>query len=341
MMLYKKLIRPVLFKFNGETAHHLAMVGLKCAGAIPGGPCLMRKVFTPGNAKAVEIGGLKFPSVLGVAGGFVKGADALKPVWGLGFGFIEVGSVSSKSWPGNPRPRVLRLVADEAMINWMGLPSQGWQTVRKSLEASRPPVPILVNVAKTGDPFIHGDAAVADIVDTVTGIAPVADWIVLNLSCPNTEDGRTFENDPDAMTVLLAAVKTALNGSRKLLVKLSPDKTPEQLSTLVDICMAAGVDGFVATNTTKTREGLLHQDISLLHAGGMSGHPLRDKSVATVAAVRRQVGQGPIIIGCGGIFNSGDAQMFLDAGANLLEGFTGFIYEGPFYCRNVLRDLKY
>ena len=339
-MIYKNLLRPVLFRFNGETAHHLAMIALTTASAIPGCPSVMRAVMGSRKAKPVTIKGLKFSNRLGGAGGWVNNGEALKSVWGFGFGVIEIGSVTAAPWSGNPKPRVKRLVADEAMINRMGLPSPGWKKVRARLESQRPRLPVLVNVAKTGNPEIHGDAAIADIVETVVGIEPVSDWIVLNLSCPNTEDGRTFENDPAAMKALLGEVTSALGGKKKLLVKLSPDKTADELSTLVDIAMEIGADGFVATNTTRCRDNLKSGDASSLPPGGLSGKPLRDRAVDVVRAVRSQVGSDPIIVGCGGIYTAEDADMFMDAGADLLEGFTGFIYEGPFYCRNILDNMQ-
>lgn len=335
-MFYRKFLRPLLFKFNGETAHHLAMVGLRTASVIPGCPSIMRSIMAPRRPVAVEVGGLMFENRLGVAAGWVKNGDALPAVWGLGFGFVEIGTVTAGVWPGNPKPRVHRLVEAEGMVNRMGLPSKGWPVVRRKLESQRRRMPVLVNVGKTANPEIHGDEAIADIVETVNGMAPVADMLVLNLSCPNVVDGRNFENNPDELRVMLNTVMNSLARQKKLLVKLSPDKSPEDLASIVDISMACGVDGFVATNTTKGRDGLAESDLGVGLRGGMSGRPLRDKSVATVDAVRRHVGRGPIIIGCGGIFDGHDADMFMDAGADLLEGFTGFIFEGPLYCRNVI-----
>ncbi len=340
MTIYKNVLRPVLFRFNGETAHRMAMVGLRFASVMPGVPSIMRHVLAPRRASPVEVGGVLFDSRLGVAAGWVKDGDALPAIWGLGFGFAEIGTVTARPWPGNPKPRVHRLVAAEGMINRMGLPSKGWKVVRKKIETQRRRMPLLINVGKTADPEIHGDAAVADILETLGGMAPVADMLVLNLSCPNVADGRDFENDPDQLRVLLNASVGALAGKKRLLVKLSPDKEPAELARIVDVAMSCGVDGFVATNTTKGREGLPEKDVLLGLRGGLSGRPLRDKAVATVAAVRRQVGRAPIIIGCGGIFDGRDAWMFQDAGADLFEGFTGFIFEGPFYCRNVLGGMR-
>lgn len=339
-MLYKKILRPLLFKFNGETAHHMAMAGLRVASVVPGVPSIMRSVLGPRRADSVEVGGLSFPNRLGVAAGWVKNGDALQAVWGLGFGFVEVGTVTAREWPGNPKPRVHRLVGSNSMINRMGLPSKGWKAVRKKLEVQKRRMPVLVNIGKTADPAIHGEAAIADILESVNGLLPVADMLILNLSCPNVESGRDFENDPDQLRALLVAVREAVAGKRKVLVKLSPDRTAPDLAATVDVSMACGIDGFVATNTTKGREGLSTAELDLGLRGGLSGALLLDKSVATVAAVRNQVGRGPIIIGCGGIFNGRDAWKFQDAGADLLEGFTGFIYEGPFYCRNVFAGLR-
>lgn len=339
-MFYRNILRPILFRFNGETAHHLAMIGLSTASVIPGVPKLMRAIMAPRRPFSVDVAGIHFPSILGVAAGWVKNGGALPAVWGLGFGFVEIGTVTARAWDGNPRPRVHRLVPDEGMINRMGLPSQGWQSVRRRLESKRPVMPILVNIGKTADPSIHGDRAVADIMETVRGMVPVSDMIVLNLSCPNVADGRDFENDPDALRGLLNQVRTETADRKPLLIKLSPDREPGDLRAIVDVAMECGVDGFVATNTTRSRPGLIQADYAETLEGGLSGRPLRNKAVATVAAVREQVGPKPVIIGCGGIFDGRDADMFMDAGANLLEGFTGFIYQGPFYCRQVIDHMS-
>jgi len=340
-MIYRHILRPILFKFNGETAHHLAMIGLGIASVVPGCPRIMRSLMAPRSAVPVKACGVTFPNRLGVAAGWVKNGDALPAVWGLGFGFVEVGTVTAGAWGGNPKPRVHRLVRDEGMINRMGLPSQGWEPVRHRLEGRRPSMPVIVNVGKTASPDIHGDAAVADIVTTVRGMAPVADMLVLNLSCPNVTDGRNFENDADALTGLLTAVRAALAGAKvPLLVKLSPDMAAPDLQRIVDVSMACGVDGFVASNTTKSRDGLVQSELAAGLAGGLSGRPLRDRAVATVSAVRNRVGPAPLIIGCGGIFDGRDADMFMDAGANLLEGFTGFIFQGPLYCRQVIDTMR-
>jgi dihydroorotate dehydrogenase len=296
----------------------------------------MRVALRADPGGGVDLLGMHFPSRLGMAAGFDKDARVLWALWGLGFGFVEVGSVTARPWAGNPRPRVHRLPLDRAIINRMGLPSTGVEAVLPRL-ATRPPFPVLINVAKTGDPSIQGDRAVEDMRATVQAVRPGAGAVVLNLSCPNTEDGRTFE-DPRALRDLLQACM-ATPGTAPILVKVSPDLSPAGLEMLAQIALMAGAAGFVATNTSKARDGLKTRFPGGFPAGGLSGAPLLQRSVDTVRRLRAQAGPGVALIGCGGVMSVGDAQAFLEAGADLVEAYTGFIYEGPLFPSRVNRAL--
>ncbi|MBM4394706.1 MAG: quinone-dependent dihydroorotate dehydrogenase [Deltaproteobacteria bacterium] len=333
-VLYERIVRPVLFLSDPETAHASAMGVLRALGRGHGlAPAVRRRMIA--DARPAEAWGIRFPSRLGVAAGFDKDATALWGLYALGFGFVEVGSVSARPWPGNPRPRVFRLPADRALVNRMGLPSQGVAAVVPRL-ASRPPFPVLVNVAKTADPGLNGDAAVEDICATVAAVLPHCDAVVLNLSCPNTADGRTFE-DPAALRELLGAVRRVPGPPRPIAAKLSPDLAPDALAAVVDEAVRGGVRGFVATNTTRSRPGLATPDPP--SPGGLSGAPLRTTAVATVRAIRGACDRGCAVVGCGGVSGPDDVREFLDAGADLVEAYTGFIYRGPFFCRKVMKGV--
>jgi len=335
-MVYRRLIRPLLFRLDPETAHGLAMQALRLAGWGPF-PRGLRKLVAP-QGRAVEHLGLRFPGRLGVAAGFDKDARALAGLFGLGFGFAEVGSVTARPWPGNPRPRLFRLPADGALVNRLGLPSEGAVAVARRLRRvvgdSGPRFPVFVNIAKTANPAVLGDAAVADIRYSVEQLAPVADALVLNLSCPNTADGRTFQS-PEALRELLAAVRPVA-GPRPVLAKISPDLDSPALEAVVEEALRGGVAGFVAANTTRSRDGLRTPLRPAIEAGGLSGTPLRARALAAVRVVRRVAPAGTLVVGCGGVRTPADIAAFLDAGADLVEAYTGFVYEGPLFCRRVL-----
>jgi len=332
--MYRSLLRPFLFRMDPEDAHDRGVTLLRMAVPSMSAARVMRLVFGPAGPEPADLLGLHFPSRLGLAAGFDKDALVVNAVFGLGFGFEEVGSVSALPWDGNPRPRVFRFPDEGAIINRMGLPSIGAEAVAARLRR-RPPFPVLVNVTKTGDPFITGDAAVSDIRDAVRVLSPRADAIVLNLSCPNTGDGRTFE-DPAALEELLKALNTCdAILDTPLLVKVSPDRDAAEMESIAGTALRHGVRGFVATNTTVLREGLGPVDGG--HPkGGMSGRPLHDRSLAVVRTLRACAGRDTVVIGCGGVSSRGDFERFREAGADLVEAFTGFIYEGPFFCRKIL-----
>ena len=334
--MYERLIRPLLFLMGPEQAHDLALAGLSLASRVPGLPGLLRRFSCPD--RPVRLLGCSFSHPLGLAAGFDKDGDALPALYGLGFSFVEVGSVTAAPWPGNPRPRIWRLPRHGALINRMGLPSLGAARVADRLRRRRPRHPVFINVAKTGDPTLHGDRAVEDIRRAVDLLRGVADVLVLNLSCPNTEDGRTFE-DPAALAELLRALALRPGEGPPVLAKVSPDQAPDLREALVDQALRGGVVGFVATNTTRSRECLGDPPPGGWPAGGLSGDPLRARSLAVVRHLRQVLGPRVPLIGCGGISCPDAAEAFLDAGADLLEAYTGFLYRGPCFVRRVIGNL--
>jgi dihydroorotate dehydrogenase len=279
---------------------------------------------------------------VGLAAGFDKNALYVTGIQSLGFGFVEVGSVTAKPCEGNRRPRLFRLPADGALINRMGLNNRGAAVTAARLQAirDRVHVPIFVNVAKTPDPSLEGDAAVADYVTSIQAVAESADAVVLNISCPNSGDGRTFE-DPEAFATLVSAARPATEGI-PLLVKISPDLDVGQEREVVRVAMDAGVDGLIASNTTVVRDGLVQtptRKLASIGAGGMSGAPLFERAVACVGRLREVTAGRIPIIGVGGVSTGEHALQMLDAGASLVEVYTGFIYRGPFTVRRICEEM--
>lgn len=346
-MSYDRLVRPLLFRLDPETAHHLAIRMLRLGLGL--GP-LRGRVRSQNLATdpdlVVRTLGLRFPSPLGLAAGFDKNGYLPTLIRDLGFGFIEVGSVTARPWPGNPRPRLFRLPGERALVNRMGLGNHGAGVITARLTRGRHAVgiPVLINVAKTPDPAIEGEAGIQDYVTTILRVMGVADAVVLNVSCPNTEDGRTFE-DPSLLDDLLRAAREVLPAGTlpPLLVKLSGDLDAGRLREVLAITGAHAVDGIVAINTSVDRSlvsGVPAHELDAIGRGGLSGAPLKARARATVAAIRQQVGDDLPVIGVGGVETAEDARALREEGATLVEAYTGFVYGGPGFARRVARGLR-
>ncbi len=341
-MLYS-LLRPLLFRLAPETAHHAALSGLHAALAVPGLGAALRWHTRPAP-QPLQVMGLDFVHPIGLAAGFDKNAAHVHALAALGFAFIEVGSVTARPAAGNPRPRLFRLPADGALINRMGLNNEGAAAVATRITALRArglPVPLFVNVAKTHDAALCGDAAIADYVASVTALQALADVMVINISCPNSGDGRTFEA-PDLLAPLLAAIRPAVAPERPLLVKLSPDLPDATLDAVVDCALDTGVTGFTATNTSVDRSTLTTPQATLdgIGNGGLSGAPLAARARQVVARVRQRIGPDRPLVGVGGVRTAADAQALRDAGADLVQLYTGFIYGGPRTVRDLVAGLR-
>jgi dihydroorotate dehydrogenase len=292
--------------------------------------------------------GLRFRLPLGLAAGFDKNAEGV-PLWAaLGFGFAEVGSVTARPSPGNPRPRAFRLQEDRALVNRMGLNNDGAEAVARRLAAERKPPGVVrgVNVAKTHDPAILGEAAVDDIRTSTRLLLPHADFLVLNVSCPNTAEGKTFE-EPAALDALLAAVmaeRAAQGSATPVLVKLSPlpsADAPGCTDELVAVARVHGVEGFVAGNTASDRAGVTAGAAMLenIGRGGLSGRPLAARSTALVRNLYRLTDGALPVVGVGGVDSAEAAYEKVRAGASLVELYTGLVYEGPGLPARIARGL--
>ena len=341
-MIYNSLVKSLLFKLDAEQAHATIHRFAETASGSSMLKALAKSLYNYQSAKlSQQIWGLTFRNPIGLAAGFDKNGQIPEIMEALGFGFVEVGSITANPNTGNPKPRAFRLPKDRAIINRMGLNNDGAQTVVKRLKNKKLSIPLGVNIAKTHDPKIMGDAAIKDYVHSFNEAKKVADYITVNISCPNTAAGKTFE-DPSALDELLSALK--IRDDARVVpttVKFSSDLTKEQLLHLIEICEDHRVHGYVACNTSSSREGLQTPKAELddIGQGGLSGKPIANKSVQIVEWISEATkGQKPII-GVGGIDNFNTALKMMLAGADLIQMYTGLIYEGPGLIKSINRQL--
>ncbi|PAP78439.1 quinone-dependent dihydroorotate dehydrogenase [Rubrivirga marina] len=342
-----RLLRPLLFRLDAEAAHGLGVQAARLGQTFGG---VTRALFPRADERLAQTAwGLRFASPVGLAAGFDKNA-ALVPFWAdLGLGFAEVGSVSAQPSAGNPKPRAFRLPADRALVNRMGLNNDGAEAVAERLaHTERPEGFVLgVNVAKTHSPDILGEAGVDDFRQSVRALLPHADYLALNVSCPNTAEGKTFET-PEALDALLTAVMAevqAASDAPPTLVKLSPPATggvdAGAVDELVRISLHYGVAGFIATNTASDRTGLTTEASRLeaIGRGGLSGRPLADRATALVRHLYGVTDGAVPLIGVGGIDSAEAAYARIRAGATLIQVYTGLVYEGPGLIGRIHRGL--
>ena len=339
-MLYRSLLRPLLFRMDPEKAHHLGLAALRAASVAP---WMLRPFFSrPPESLRRELFGLSFPGPVGLAAGFDKNALAVPALARLGFGFLEVGAVSAEARPGNPGPRIFRLPDDGGLINRMGLPNDGAAVISERLAALRrraqPDLPLFANIAKTSDLEGDTDTMAADYVKSLDLVLPHVDGVSVNISCPARPELAAF-GQRDAMRSLLERVKDSVErslparGERPrpaVLLKVSPDIDEGEKEAIDDAAGLGLLDGLVLTNTTRSRPVSLKAPAAITdEAGGLSGRPLFSKALSLVAEFsKRAAGELPIV-GVGGISEPEDAERMLEAGADLVEIYTGFVYGGP------------
>ena len=334
--MYTTFLRPVLFKLDSERAHHLALGGAQVAKRLGLRPLIEHLFAFEDAALSSSCFGLPFKNPIGLAAGFDKNVQAVEMLAALGFGFIEIGSITGRQQPGNPTPRIFRFPPDQAIINRMGFPSDGADAVAPRLARVRqsPRLPILgVNLGKTK--AVALDEALDDYLYTFARVKNYADYVVLNVSSPNTPELRKLQERP-RLEALFQGVKKDNQRGIPILVKIAPDLDRQQLEEILDCCLCSGVSGIIATNTTSSREGLT---TSTQETGGLSGAPLRKKSLEMVRFIYRAT-QGRVpIVGVGGVFSGRDAFELLQAGASLIQLYTGLVYEGPGLVRKVKSEL--
>ncbi len=341
--MYKQIIRPILFSFGPETAHKITATLLRVAGHIPFGRRIMslcNRVDHPSLER--EVLGIKFPNPVGVAAGLDKDAAFYRELSALGFGFIEVGAVTPRPQPGNEKPRCFRLPKDRALINRFGFNNHGMDEMAEKLAAKRKKgIVVGVNLGKNSD--TPNEQAAADYLKSFRTLYDSADYFVVNVSCPNVENIGKLQNKESIKAILepMFDFRCGQNNYRPILVKVSPDLTFAQLDEIVDVLIETPLDGLVATNTTTSRDTLQtsSKKVNRIGRGGLSGAPLHRRAVDMVHYLHvKTEGRYPII-GVGGIMSVEDAQEMLDAGADLIQLYTGFIYEGPSLPRNICKSL--
>ncbi len=346
MTPYRWLFDHVLTRTDAETAHRAAFAALRA-----GRPVLRAGLRARGARAAaspvVHAMGLTFPGPLGLAAGFDKNAEGIDALAALGFSFVEVGTVTGEPQPGNPRPRLFRLPADRAIVNRMGFNNDGAAVVARRLAARRTdrsaaPVVLGVNIGKTK--VVPEEDAVADYEKSTRLLAPYADYLVVNVSSPNTPGLRDLQA-VEKLRPLLEAVRRqadAVTDRRvPLLVKIAPDLGDDDVLAVADLALELGLDGIVATNTTISRDGLAStaEEVARVGAGGLSGAPLRERALEVLRLLRGRVGPDLTLVAVGGISTAEDARERLDAGATLLQGYTAFVYEGALWPSRVQREL--
>ena len=340
-MFYKSLLKPILFQYDAERAHNAACKAAKKTAQSNMLSSLFDALYNfQSPLLSQNFFGHTFRNPIGLAAGFDKNGCLIEAMETLGMGFVEVGSITARASSGNPKPRAFRLPKDRALINRMGLNNDGAQTVIKRLQNAEYDIPAGINIAKTHDPGVMGDEAIRDYLFSYKEAQKIADYITINISCPNTTEGKTFE-DPAVLEELLSALlKEKTENMVPTLVKFSPDLNQPTLEELVEVCEKHQIDGYVACNTSSDRTSLKTdlQRVNKIGAGGLSGSPLSSKSIRTVKWIRAIATRKPII-GVGGIDSFEAAFEMMKAGANLLQIYTGLVYEGPALVKRINRQL--
>ena len=330
------LLRPLLFSLDPERAHNLAIRGLQFAGAVPPLKGLLRLMYGA-PSRPLTLWGKTFPNPVGLAAGWDKDGLAMHGLPALGFGHIELGTVTPRPQPGQVKPRVFRLKDDKSLVNRMGFPSRGEDFLAQRLTHRPSGVIIGVNLGKNKD--TPNEDALADYARLVTRFAPLCDYLVVNVSSPNTQGLRDLQHR-DGLERLLGGLiahrKTRDCTSTPLLVKLSPDLSDQALDEAVGVAVDAGMGGIIATNTTLNREGLVSP--SRAEAGGASGAILTARSLAVSSRIVGLAGRLPVI-SVGGIMTPDDARARLDIGAALVQVYTGLVYAGPSLVKRIVSAL--
>ena len=339
-----KLIRPLIFTQDSERMHSLVLWLGECVFSHT--PLRQMTTFLYKYENSVlsqEFLGIRFENPVGIPGGFDKNARMLDFWPALGLGFAEVGSVTAGGGPGNKKPRAWRLPEDVAAIQHMGLPNIGADAVAARMEKRLPKIsriPIGINIAKTHDPKISGQLALEDYCYTLKRLHKFADYLLINVSCPNTEEGKTFE-DCVTLNLLLAEIKKVVaseNITKPILLKFSPDMDNNELDKILEVTESYNISGYIFTNSSHgMRERLKTpaDKLAKIGAGGLSGEPIRQKSTELIRHAYSRL-RRPSIIGLGGISSAEDAYEKIKAGASLVQIFNGFIYEGP----SLVKDIK-
>lgn len=342
--MYRQLIRPILFKFPPETAHNLTFKGLDLLRRIPFAGKLMKLIYrhkTPSLSR--NLFGIDFPSPVGLAAGLDKNGEHYNELSWFGFSFIEIGSLTPEGQPGNPKPRLFRLPQDNAIINRMGINNKGVHNAIEHIQKDPPKTIIAASIAKNSVSASDEDI-IADYKKAFSYMYDFVDLFTINVSCPNVQGLQNLQDVSYLSDILdpLLDLRVCYDEYRPILVKVSPDIPFEELDEILKYCLQSGIDGIVAGNTTRSREGLKtsKEKVDKIGNGGLSGAPLFKKSLATVKHIHEFTSGRLPIVGVGGIMTPGQAKEMLDAGASLIEIYTGFIYEGPSIVKKINKYLE-
>lgn len=342
--MYKHFLKPILFRFNPETAHNLTFKGLSILRHIPFAHSIIRAIYKKDSPSLErEVFGIKFPNPVGLAGGLDKNGEYYNDMANFGFGFVEIGSLTPLPQDGNAKPRCFRVPGDKALINRFGINNKGVRNAVEHLKKVRPEVIVAANISKNTSSI--NEEAAKDYEKAFGLLYDFVDMFVVNVSCPNVV-GLTALQDISFLGEIvdkLLDLRMYYDTYKPILLKVSPDLSHQQLDEIIDYCLRSGIDGIVAGNTTRSREGLTsisQEKIDAIGNGGMSGAPVHKKNLELVKYVHtRSEGRLPII-GVGGIMSPEQAKAMLNAGASLIELYSGFVYEGPALIKNIINYLE-
>ena len=337
--MYQYFLKPILFLFPAERAHHLAMTIFAWSTRIPGIKSMINSIVQTDNQTPIQVAGISFPNRVGLAAGFDKDGKYIDALAHLPFGHIEIGTVTPRAQNGNPQPRLFRLPQDEALINRMGFNNEGVDQLVGRLRKFNKNKSVIIggNIGKNKDTPL--ESAADDYVYCFEMLFDHVDYFTVNVSSPNTPGLRSLQ-DRKPLEFLLGTITLAndMKDERKpVFLKIAPDLTMEQIDEIIDICQENKIDGIIATNTTIHRSGLQTSaaDIETIGNGGLSGAPLRSKSTEIIQHIRQKMPKPFAIIGVGGIASATDAQQKINAGADLVQLYTGFIYSGPMLVKHL------
>lgn len=329
--------------FPPEVIHKIIVIGLKITYKVPGMKCIMRRVFSFKNRLLeTEVCGMRFENPVGMAAGFDKNGDMYKEMSTMGFGFMEVGTITPKPQYGNSKPRLFRLPKDKALINRMGFPSKGLKYASNRLRYRKNKTFLIAgNLGKNS--ATHNDKAAEDYLISFRTLYDSVDYFVINVSCPNVVNLTSLQNNDALRTILegLVSFRRGQNDYRPIMLKIAPTLTNEQIDDVLEVIDECGIDGVVAVNTTTSREGLItpKQKITEIQNGGLSGAPITKRSIDVVRYIHEKTKGKLVIVGVGGIMTEDDAIDMIRAGASLILIYTGYIYNGPWFAKNICKRI--
>ncbi|PKP45161.1 MAG: dihydroorotate dehydrogenase (quinone) [Bacteroidetes bacterium HGW-Bacteroidetes-12] len=340
--MYKFFVKPLLFAMQPEKAHYFAVGCLTFFTKIPGGTWILKAMFDVTDKKLErKLFGLTFKNPVGLAAGFDKDARWFNQLANLGFGFIEIGTLTPKAQVGNPKPRLFRIVEDEGLINRMGFNNLGAENAIQRLKNRKTNIIIGGNIGK--NTATANDDALEDYLFNFNTLHDYVDYFVVNVSCPNVKDLTKLQDTPFLLNLLgeLKKINTTKAKPKPILLKIAPDLNNSQLDEIIEIVAQTNIDGIIATNTTTSREGLKTDKnrIEEIANGGLSGKPLKNRSTEVIRYLATKSNKAFPIIGVGGIHSAEDALEKLEAGADLIQLYTGFIYEGPGLIRAINKKI--